>query len=174
MPSIPPIVGNATVINADFWLKAAHGAVRRFCGWHVAPLIEETIILDGSDGRDVLLPSLRVVELLTVSNDGAIVTPNVDTSRAGILRLTSGKWTDRFSRVSVTLRHGYDLDEVPEVAALIAGVAKRGPNAGRVETSQATNGSSVGYAAVGGAPISIPLLQTEQEALAPYRLEWGS
>ncbi|MFF7683166.1 hypothetical protein ACFZA2_10425 [Microbacterium sp. NPDC007973] len=173
-PTIPPIVGGQTVINADFWLKAAHGAVRRFCGWHVAPIIDETMILDGSGGRDIFLPSLRVVDLLTVTNDGQNVTASVDTSRAGILRLTTGTWTDRLGRVTVTLRHGYDLDEVPEVAAVIAGVAKRGPNSGRVEASEAANGSSRGAALDRGAPISIPLLMPERETLAPYCIEWGS
>lgn len=174
MSPIPPIVGDTTVINAQFWLAAAHGAVRRFCGWHVAPLIEETIILDGSGGQDVLLPSLRVVELRAVLNDGQNVTTAVDTSRAGILRLTSGTWTDRLGRITVTLRHGYELDEVPEVAAVIAGVAKRGPNAGRVEASESVNGSARGAVVDRGAPISIPLLVPEKEALAPYALEWGT
>ncbi len=173
-PTIPPIVGGQTVINADFWLKAAHGAVRRFCGWHVAPLITETMVLDGTGGRDVLLPSLRVVTLVSVLNDGTDVTASVDTSRAGILRLTTGTWTDRLGRISVTLSHGYDLDEVPEVAAVIAGVAKRGPNSGRVEASEAANGSSRGGVVDRGAPISIPLTLAEQEMLAPYRLEWGA
>ena len=173
-PTIPPIVGGQTVINADFWLKAAHGVVRRFCGWHVAPLITETIILDGSGGRDVLLPSLHVVTLTSVVNDGEDVTAAVDTSRAGILRLTDGTWTDRLGRISVTLSHGYELDEVPEVAAVIAGVAKRGPNSGRVEASEAANGSSRGAVLDRGAPISIPLLMTERETLSTYRLEWGT
>jgi len=175
MPTqIPPIVGPSTVINGSFWLNAAHGSVRRFCGWHVAPIVTETIALDGSGGSDILLPSLRVVSLGSVMNDGVDVTAQVDTSRAGLLRLQSGRWTDRLGRVSVTLTHGYDLDEVPEVAAVIAGVAKRGPNAGRVEVSQSVNGSSRGGVVDRGAPISIPLLLPEKEALDPYRLEWGA
>lgn len=171
---IPPIVGETTAVNAAFWLKAAHGAVRRFCGWHVAPIIDETLTLDGSGGRDILLPSLRVVELVSVMNDGVDVTADVDMSRAGMLRLQSGRWTPRFGRVSVALRHGYDLEEVPEVAAVIVGAAKRGPQAGGVISSQSVNGASVSYASAGGAPISIPLLAMEKETLSTYRLEWGS
>ncbi len=174
MPTIPPIVAPTTQIGPAFWLAAAHGSVRRFCGWHVAPIITETLTLDGSGGTDLLLPSLRVVSLVSVSNDGQDVTADVDTSRAGMLRLQSGRWTTRFGRVTVQLEHGYDLDEVPELAAIIAGIAKRGPNAGRVEASQATNGSSVGYLSQAGAPISIPLLQPEMESLSSYRLEWGT
>lgn len=171
---IPPIVGESTAINAAFWLKAAHGAVRRFCSWHVAPIVEQTMALDGSGGRDILLPSLRVVELVSVMNDDVDVTADVDTSRAGMLRLQRGCWTSRFGRVSVSLRHGYDLEEVPEVAAIIAGVAKRGPQVGGVISSQSVNGASVSYASAGGVPISIPLTVTEKDALSTYRLEWGS
>lgn len=174
MPAIPPIVGPTTTIGPAFWLAAAHGSVRRHCGWHVAPIITETLTLDGSGGTDILLPSLRVVDLLTVTNAGVNVTASVDTSRAGMLRLRTGTWTNRFGAVTVELRHGYDLDEVPEVAAIIAGVAKRGPNAGRVDTSESANGSARGAALDRGAPLSIPLLQPEKDALAPYALEWGT
>lgn len=171
---IPPIVGATTPINADFWLKAAHGAVRRHCGWHVAPIVAQTITLDGAGGTDLLIPSLRVVELVQVLNDDVDVTAAVDTSTSGVLRLTTGCWTQRLGRIRVTLRHGYDLEEIPEVAAIIAGVAKRGPQAGGVISSQSVNGASVSYASAGGAPISIPLLVTEKDSLAPYRLEWGT
>lgn len=170
----PPIVGPTTAIGPQFWLSAAHGVVRRFCGWHVAPIVDETLTLDGSGGRDIFLPSLRVVELLNVTNDGVDVTAKVDTSRAGMLRLQAGKWSDRFGRVVVRLRHGYELDEVPDVAAVIAGLAKRGPNTGSVVATQATNGSSVGYANTAGAPLSIPLLQPEIATLSTYRIEQGS
>lgn len=171
---IAPIVAATTTIGPEFWLAAAHGAVRRFCGWHVAPTITETLTLDGSGTRDILVPSLRIVQLISVTNDGVDVTSRVDTSRAGILRLTSGTWTDRFGRVSVEMRHGYDLDEVPEIQAIIIGIAKRGPNAGRVDVSQSVNGSARGGAIDRGAPISIPLLMPEMDALHPYRLEQGA
>lgn len=171
---IPPIVDGQTQVGADFWLKAAHGSVRRFCGWHVAPVITETITLDGTGGCDLLVPSLRVVEVTRALNDDTDVTGDIDTSRAGVLRLQHGRWTPRLGRVSVTIRHGYDLEEVPELAALIIGLAKRGPQAGGIVASQSVNGASVSYATSGGAPISIPLLNAEKQALAPYWLELGT
>lgn len=174
MSPIPPIVGGSTAIDSQFWLNAAHGAVRRFCGWHVAPVIVETLTLDGSGGSDLLLPSLHVVQLTAVMNDGIDVTTQVDTSHAGLLRLTSGTWTNRLGRVTVTLEHGHNLEDVPEVAAIIAGVAKRGPNSGRVDASESVNGSARGGVVDRGAPLSIPLTLTEQDALSTYRLEWGT
>ncbi|MFJ4173996.1 hypothetical protein [Microbacterium sp. NPDC089696] len=170
--TIEPIVQSSTAINADFWLAAAHGSVRRECGWHVAPVIEETLVLDGSGGDTLLLRSGRVVELLEVLNDGTDVTADVDFSRAGILELRGGRWTRRLGRISVKLRHGYETDEVPEVAALIATLARRGASSPGIVANQSVNGSSVGYLTAGGAPISIPLLEIERRTLDPYRLVW--
>lgn len=171
---IPPILAPSEKVDAAFWLNAAHGSVRRFCGWHVAPNLEETITLDGPGGHDLLVPSLRVTALVAAESDGVDVTDDVDISKSGLLRRRNGCWTDRLGRVTVTIRHGYDLDEVPELAALIASVAKRGPSSGGVVDSQSVNGASVKYATAGGAPISIPLLITEKQQLEPYRIEWGT
>lgn len=170
--AIDPIVNPSTQIDAAFWLNAAHGAVRRECGWHVAPILEETLTLDGSGGRALLLPSRRVVELLQVLNDGADVTADVDLSAAGVLELQCGSWTRRLGRVSVKLRHGWAPDEVPEVAALIATLAKRGGSSPGIVARQSVNGASVDYVTAGGAPLSIPLLADEKRTLDPYRLVW--
>ena len=170
--AIESIVQSSTAINADFWLAAAHDSVRRECGWHVAPVIEQTLVLDGGGGDTLLLPSRRVVELLEVLNDGVDVTADVDFSTAGILELRGGRWTRRLGRISVKLRHGWELEEVPEVAALIATLARRGASSPGIVAQQAVNGASVGYLTAGGAPISIPLLQIEKDTLDPYRLVW--
>lgn len=167
-----PIVSASTQIDSAFWLNAAHGAVRRECGWHVAPVIEETLVLDGSGGDALLLPSGRVIELIEVLNDGVDVTSNVDASKSGVLELQCGRWTRRLGRVSVKLRHGYAADEAPEVAALIATLARRGGSAPGIVASQSVNGASVAYLTAGGAPLSISLLQIEKNTLDPYRLVW--
>lgn len=169
---VDPIVTPSTAISEQFWLNAAHGAVRRECGWHVAPVLEETLTLDGSGGPALLLPSMRVVELFEVTNAGALVDVDlIDTSQAGILELQRGTWTRRRGRVVITLRHGYRLDEVPEVAALIATLTRRAASAPGIVASQSVNGASVSYLTAGGAPLSISLLQIEKDLLAPYRIE---
>lgn len=172
---IPNIVSAETTVGPEFWLNAANGAVRRFCGWHVAPLLEETLTLDGSGGRVLLLPSKRVVEILAVSNDGADVTANVDHSKAGILELVGGTWSNRLGKITVSLKHGFDLEEVPEVAGVIASLRTRGAsNAGTV-VAQAMGPASVRNATgKDGGTLSIPLLQSEKDTLEPYRLNWGA
>jgi hypothetical protein len=165
------IVARTAPSDPDFYWKAAHGAVRRECGWHVAPSLTETIALDGSGGRTLLLPTKRITQILAVTNGGEDVTARVDVSRnTGMIELTSGAWTDRLGQILVTLTHGYEPDEVPEVSALIAALAKRGPVA---MVGAGLRAQSVGPASAQYSGDSIPLLQTEKDTLAPYKLTWG-
>lgn len=172
--AMTPIVGASTQVNAQFWLNAANAAVRRECGWHVAPLITETLTMDGSGGRTLLLPSKRIKRVVTAMSDGVDVTDRVHVSqRAGMVEI-EGYWSRRLGGVSITLEHGYDIDEVPDVAALILNLAKRAGSGQSPIASQSVNGASVSYLTAGGAPLSVPLLQIEKDMLRPYVLNWGT
>lgn len=173
--AIAPIVDGTTAVDSAFWLDAAHGAVRRECGWHVAPLITETLRVDGRGGRSLLIRSGRVVTLTQVLSDGVDVTERVDVSENGTLELRGGCWSSRLGGITVTLEHGYELEDVPEVAALIVTLAKRGADgATQRYASQSVNGASVGAFTSGGAPLSVPLLLQEKALLADYKLGWGA
>lgn len=173
-PGIADIVSASTQVDQAFWLKAAQGAVRRECGWHVAPVITETLTLDGSGSRTLLLPSKRVRALESVTNDGRDVADRVKFSRtAGVLTLASG-WSCDVGAVEVTLTHGYSVEEVPEVAALIVTLTKRAADSGLV-VQQSVGGAAVRLATGrDGGPLGLPLLESEKDVLRPYRLTWGS
>lgn len=173
--AIAPIVSGTTAVDSAFWLNAAHGAVRRFCGWHVAPKVIETLRVDGRGGRSLLIRSGRVVTLTQVLSDGVDVTAQVDVSDNGTLEFRSGSWSARLGGISVALEHGYELEEVPEVAALIVTLAKRGASGATQQyASQSVGGASVSAFAKDGAPLSVPLLAQEKATLLPYRLGWGA
>ena len=177
MGVIDPIVDASTQVDAGFWLNAAQAAVRRECGWHVAPIITESLVLDGAGGRDLLVPSLRVRELVSVRNDGVDVTGEVRFSRrAGVLSLSSG-WSCEVGAVEVEMEHGFAVDEVPDVAALIVTLTKRAASSyqnGPV-AQQAIGSANVRFfAGKDGGAVSVPLLQSEKDLLAPYRLTWGA
>lgn len=173
--AIAPIVPDSVNVDSAFWLAAAHGSVRRFCGWHVAPMVAETLRVDGRGGRSLLIRSGRVVNLIAVTSDGVDVTARVDVSEDGTLELRSGCWSSRLGGITVELEHGYALEDVPEVAALILTLAKRGASGATQQyASQSVGGASVSAFAQGGAPLSVPLLEREQESLLPYRLGWGA
>jgi hypothetical protein len=170
--TIPAIVTADTQVNPAFWLNAANAAVRRECGWHVAPVITETLTLDGKGGTSLLLPSQRVIALGSVLNDGEDVTSRVRFSRtSGVLTLADGRWCDNVGSIVVTLTHGHTLEEVPDVAALIVTLTKRAAAAGVNITSQGIGPASVTYATGrDGAPISLPMLESEKATLAPFSL----
>lgn len=171
--AIEDIIQPGAALNGQWWMKAAQGAVRRYCGWHVAPSISEILRVDSYGGRILHLPSKHVLEIDKIEVRGIDWTDRVEWSEAGTLQLRSGRWPDAPGAVQVELTHGYEPDDVPEVAALILGVAKRARTQPGVIASQSVNGSSVSYQTAGGAPLSVPLLNIEKEMLDPYRVNWG-
>lgn len=162
-----------TALDAQWWVRAAQAAVRRYCGWHVAPSVSEVLRVDAYGGRVLTLPSKHVTAILSISVDGEDLAGAFDWSKAGTVVLRSGVWPDRPGAVQVDLTHGWPVEDVPEVAALILTVAKRARTQPGVIASQSVNGASVAYQTAGGAPLSVPLLAIEKEMLAPFRLDWG-
>lgn len=167
------IVSSGVTLDAQWWIRAAQSAVRRFCGWHVAPSVSEVLRVDSYGGRVLHLPSKHVTAIESVSVDGEDLAGQFDWSEAGTVVLRSGSWPDRPGAVQVSLTHGWDVDEAPEVAALILAVGKRARTQPGVIASQSVNGASVAYQTAGGAPLSVPLLEIEKSMLATYRLNWG-
>lgn len=143
-------------------LSAASERVRDHCGWHIAPVITETLTLDGPGGRLLLLPSLRVVEVVSVVNDGVVVTDPEWSAKGWIY----GSWTTKARGVVVTLRHG--LDACPAaVSAVVSRMAREG--LGSRARREAAGGESIDWSAsVVGGVIDLP--DDAMSALAPYAL----
>lgn len=157
-------------INSSLWLHAAENAVRRECGWHIAPSITETIHLNGTGTPLLHLPTLHLTSLTSLTIDGREALADADWSESGMVELRSGVFPDRFRSIRVTMTHGFEMGEVPDVITLIMTLARRGASQPTV-ASQSVNGASASYFTAGGAPLSIPLLRSEKDLLAPYRIE---
>lgn len=150
--------------------EAALAAVRRYCGWHVAPEIIETLTLDGNGERRMLLPTRRVVDLERAEIDGEPV--ELRWSEDGWITRPDGVFPDRERSVEVTIVHGFDsADDVGQVVQSIIARARMSP-AGNI-VSQSTGPFRVQYAAAGGEAAGFPLMQSEKAALNHYRLTWG-
>lgn len=150
-------------LDDDDWV-AAVDAVRAYCGWHIAPPITETITLDGSGGHLLTLPSLRVVEIEKIVNDGREVT-DPEWSADGMVR---GAWSRRFRGVEVTMRHGFE-DLPPVVIAVATSVALTELTPGGV-SSDLTGPFQVSYDRHSGAS-ETGMSQHQRAALEPYRLK---
>ena len=169
---IPSLIPTATGSREKDLLDAAEAAVRAYCGWHVAPVIEETVLVDGSGARNLFLRSLRVEEVLAVEQDGRTVdVDGLEWSQDGFLR-SRGRWTGRLRGVKVTMRHGFE--SVPDVVEVVRAMAERaGASPAGVVREQAGQ-MSLSYAqTASGVAGGVVLMDHERAMLDRYRLFGG-
>jgi hypothetical protein len=79
-------------------------------GWHVSPVLTETITLDGPGGCKLRLPTRKIVSVTSITNDGNPIDVTTVTPSAGagwLLVLNQGSWSCRYSGVTITMDHGY-------------------------------------------------------------------
>jgi hypothetical protein len=164
------IIAATDTIDQTWWMRAAQAAVRHYCGWHISPSVTEMLAVDAYGGRTLTLPSKHVTAIASILVNGNDLVSDVAWSDAGTVVLTSGVWPDLPGSVKVTLTHGWDADEVPDIAAIILAVAKRARTNPGAIASQSVNGASVSFATSSGVPLGVPLMQAEMDALSPYRL----
>lgn len=151
------------------YAAAALSAARRWCGWRVTPPEIETVTLDGPGGHSLSLPSLHIVELIEVIENGQTV--DISTLRVsehtGRATKTSGRWTNAIAGITVTMRHGLttapDFDLAVEQTASAMRAAGSRPD--HAMTSKRVDDVQYDW--------SVALLQQSPVAtalLAPYRI----
>ena len=114
IPSLPQSPGTDPYQRR---LIAAENRVRRYCGWHISPVIEQTVVLDGSGSTALFVPTLKLRSVTACKVNGVDVDPaTLEWSEDGFLRRSCG-WPDRLRSVELTIEHGFE--EAPEVAELI-------------------------------------------------------
>jgi len=152
------------------FLNSASSLVQRYCGWEIAPREERTFVLDGRGSQHLWLPTLLLVDVVSVKNDGKDVpVEDFDWSSTGWIGLRCGAWSVRASGIEVTCISGYE--ETPaDLAGVIMAVAARGAasptsaylqRAGAVQMQWQADSSS----AIGGA-----FLENEKAVLDLYTL----
>lgn len=104
-------------------VDAAAESVRAEAGWHIAPTVTETLTLDGVDGTDLVLPSLRVIDVTEIRDVTEAVPVILSDWRlsasSGIVRRIYG-WPWRAASIEVDIVHGHPrcpTDLLPEIAA---------------------------------------------------------
>lgn len=116
-------------------LAAGLRAARRWCGWHVTPVLSEVgVVIDGPGSRLLRLPTLRLVELTKITEDSIdLGIDDLDVSRKGMVQKASGlPWTGRFSGVVVSMQHGFDdADDFNAAVLSMIDRASYAPSGGR-------------------------------------------
>ena len=108
-------------------LDAALAAARRYCGWHVTPVIsDDEITLDGPNSQILILPTLNMTELTEVDEDGEELNlTDLNWSARGLIAKRSGYgWTPMFGAITVIFSHGYA--DAPDFESVILSAIERG------------------------------------------------
>lgn len=125
-------------------LESVAAQVRDLCNWHIAPVVEGTVTVRSRGGTVLVLPSLRVEEVLSVE-DAATGDPVT-----GYVLMDDGTLERDWpfpKRVRVTLRHGFAKCP-PALLRPIADEAAAVKRGGRV-TSESLQSRSVSLASSG-------------------------
>lgn len=145
------------------------GAVRRWCGWHVFPVREDEVILDGPGTRSAQLPTLRLTKVSSVIlNGGVLSDKEFSWSRRGWLTRASGVWPEDDQALTVTMTHGFN--NAPDLRRIVcATVANLATNPAGL-TSLSVGDRSEAYGPRGSALSTLGVLGTDIDILSLYRL----
>lgn len=155
-------------------LDGATRGIRRYCGWHIAPVVTETMTLDGPGGSLLRLPTLNLVEIVSMTERGIELDVDaLEWSAKGLVRRRRGRWTDRFRGVVAEVEHGYeDAADVRQIIQQVVGNALASPLGA---TREQVGAFSVTWGTTApGVAGGMSLLARDLATLDLYRLERGA
>jgi hypothetical protein len=169
-PVLPADLAEYQTGDPQRLIDQATALVRSYCGWHVSPVLADTVSLMGSGRPSILLPSLHVTDVTAVVEDGVtLALTDFVWDEVGILGRLDVPWTTPDKVVTVSFTHGYDRAE--DFEAVIMAVASRAQSSpdgvvrrqvGLVSETYSQTGTNT----AGG----VSLLPSEKEALRAYRI----
>ncbi|WP_069164907.1 hypothetical protein [Nocardia altamirensis] len=173
---LPPLAGADALTDYEngspaLALAIANALVRDWCGWHIAPTLTETLVVDGSGATVQMVPTLHLLDVHAITENGRPVDlTRIAWSQAGYLRRKNA-WTSRERGMRVELTHGWPTVP-PVVTAVVLGIAKRAKDtpASAVRARTAGPFSEQLTVAADGSIGGVALTEVEQHLLARYRV----
>jgi hypothetical protein len=172
----PPDIVDATDLavylagTPESIVRQVQATIRSFCGWHVAPELEEELTLDGRGLNHLWLPTLKVKAIASVTDEGnALTSDDFDWSESGYLERRTGTWSTRPRQIVVELTHGYA--EIPDdlIGAAVA-IAARASSSPSGSVREQTGPFARDFGQVNGVAGGIALLEQEKDILSRYKL----
>jgi hypothetical protein len=120
---------------SDVAVAAAAARVRREAGWHIAPVITETLEVVSYGGQFLPLPTRRIVSIGAVRDPDGVTVTGWTKMAAGIYRKAG--WS--VGIMAVDLTHGYDAVPADLLPVLVQRV-----KAGLVASNVSQRSSTVG------------------------------
>jgi len=157
-PRVPPLLDGAT------------RAVRRYCGWHVAPEWRTTLTLDGPGGWLLALPTLRLADVHELTfEDQPMTLSDVEWSHNGEVRRLDASWGYGYRVITADVTHGYTL--AADLAAVVVQVVANALASPLGATREQAGAMSVQWATTApGVSGGLSLLQRDLALLNSYRL----
>lgn len=170
-------------------IPAASEAIRKYCGWHVAPnLVCETVynicdLRDAFVGNDLVvqLPATFVtgVEKILLDaklNEGVYEGETADDfdldTSCGLLRIYDVGSRDRKSKIFIRYSAGYSLEQVHTIKELVSNLVTHALVNPYGVSSEAAGGVSVSYSAIwASAANSTTLTADSRELLDAYKVK---
>lgn len=158
--------------TAQLLLDGAEGLVTEYCGWHVSPEISEQVDVDGTGTAILPLPTLNLISLDSVSENGRLLdVAGIDWSVNGLLeKRHGGDWTGRRRGVSASITHGYAATP-GWLVTMICALAGRAFTTSLGNVVQETaGGESISYARGGADAGAVSLAVMEMRMLDRIRV----
>lgn len=149
-------------------IASASAAIRAYCGWHVAPVLDCSITLDGEAG-DIWLPTnaLASVTSATVGGEDVAVTGSNRRGRVRLAHKTCG-----LGNVEVGYTAGYDVTACPDLMGVVVQRVMASVAMTTYGVSQETAGGvSISYSGSALSDLGSAFLpDSVKAALSTYRL----
>ena len=149
-------------------IASASAAIRAYCGWHVAPVLDCSITLDGEAG-DIWLPTnaLASVTSATVGGEDVTVTGSNRRGRVRLEHKTCG-----LGNVAIDYVAGYDVAACPDLMGVVVQRVMASVAMTTYGVSQETAGGvSISYSGSALSDLGSAFLpDSVKAALSTYRL----
>lgn len=149
-------------------IASASAAIRAYCGWHVAPVLDCSITLDGEAG-DVWLPTNALASVTSAKVGGEDVTVT-GSNRRGRVRLAHK--TCGLGNVAIDYVAGYDVASCPDLMGVVVQRVMASVAMTTYGVSQETAGGvSISYSGSALSDLGSAFLpDSAKAALSTYRL----
>lgn len=149
-------------------IAAASAAIRAYCGWHVAPVLDCSITLDGEAG-DIWLPTNALASVTSAKVGGEDVTVT-GSNRRGRVRLAHK--TCGLGNVAIDYVAGYDVAACPDLMGVVVQRVMASVAMTTYGVSQETAGGvSISYSGSALSDLGSAFLpDSAKAALSTYRL----
>lgn len=162
---------SATDPRVSSAIAGASAAVRRYCGWHIYPLLEaDELVLDGPGGRELDLPSMNVQAVQSITQNATLLDESAYAwSQLGQVKLKCGYWCDEYRSITAVIDHGYgDVSDIQRVVlAMVSRELSSPSGATREQAGQVSVSWAVTAPGVSG---GIAVMSNEYAVLDAYRI----